>query len=56
MSKYFDGESSMLQYFCVLTFFFLSFCFIQEELDSMAKNYPDRFKIYYVLNQVYFCS
>lgn len=23
----------------------------QEELDGMAKNYPDRFKIYYVLNQ-----
>jgi cytochrome-b5 reductase len=29
---------------------------MQEELDSMAKNYPDRFKIYYVLNQVYFYS
>jgi len=37
--------------FCVLTF-----CLMQEELDSMAKNYPDRFKIYYVLNQVYFYS
>ncbi|KAG2618494.1 hypothetical protein PVAP13_3NG079622 [Panicum virgatum] len=24
---------------------------LKEELDSMAKNYPDRFKIYYVLNQ-----
>jgi len=27
---------------------------MQEELDNMAKTYPDRFKIYYVLNQVYF--
>jgi cytochrome-b5 reductase len=26
---------------------------MQEELDNMAKTYPDRFKIYYVLNQVY---
>lgn len=25
---------------------------VQEELDNMAKTYPDRFKIYYVLNQV----
>ncbi|AQK86835.1 ferric-chelate reductase (NADH)2 [Zea mays] len=24
---------------------------LKEELDGMAKNYPDRFKIYYVLNQ-----
>ncbi|KAL5220076.1 hypothetical protein ABZP36_024789 [Zizania latifolia] len=24
---------------------------LKEELDNMAKNYPDRFKIYYVLNQ-----
>ncbi|KAG9136660.1 hypothetical protein Leryth_004448 [Lithospermum erythrorhizon] len=24
---------------------------LKEELDSMAANYPDRFKIYYVLNQ-----
>ncbi|XP_062231698.1 NADH--cytochrome b5 reductase 1-like [Phragmites australis] len=24
---------------------------LKEELDRMAKNYPDRFKIYYVLNQ-----
>jgi hypothetical protein len=26
--------------------------FMQDELDSMAKTYPGRFKIYYVLNQV----
>jgi hypothetical protein len=26
---------------------------VQEELDSMAEEYPDRFKIYYVLNQVH---
>jgi len=26
---------------------------MQEELDSLAKEYPDRFKIYYVLNQVH---
>lgn len=26
--------------------------FMQDELDNMAKTYPDRFKIYYVLNQV----
>lgn len=25
---------------------------VQEELDGLATNYPDRFKIYYVLNQV----
>ena len=25
---------------------------LQEELDGLAANYPDRFKIYYVLNQV----
>lgn len=24
---------------------------LKEELDKMAKNYPDRFKVYYVLNQ-----
>ncbi|KAL7138162.1 hypothetical protein ABFS83_10G145300 [Erythranthe nasuta] len=24
---------------------------LKDELDSLAKNYPDRFKIYYVLNQ-----
>uniref|UniRef100_A0A2N9F139 Oxidoreductase FAD/NAD(P)-binding domain-containing protein n=1 Tax=Fagus sylvatica TaxID=28930 RepID=A0A2N9F139_FAGSY len=24
---------------------------MQEELDGLATNYPDRFKIYYVLNQ-----
>jgi hypothetical protein len=27
-------------------------CHVQEELDGLATNYPDRFKIYYVLNQV----
>ena len=43
----------MLLYLCAHSF---SYRIIQEELDSMAKNYPDRFKIYYVLNQVYFCS
>jgi hypothetical protein len=32
----------------------ISIQFMQEELDNMAKTYPDRFKIYYVLNQVYF--
>lgn len=26
--------------------------YLQEELDGLAANYPDRFKIYYVLNQV----
>jgi hypothetical protein len=25
---------------------------LQEELDGRATNYPDRFKIYYALNQV----
>lgn len=25
---------------------------LQEELDGLAANYPDRFKVYYVLNQV----
>jgi hypothetical protein len=28
--------------------------YMQEELDGLATNYPDRFKIYYVLNQVCF--
>lgn len=27
---------------------------MQEELDGLASNYPTRFKVYYVLNQVYF--
>lgn len=27
---------------------------MQEELDGLASNYPDRFKVYYVLNQVSF--
>jgi hypothetical protein len=26
---------------------------MQDELDNMAKTYPGRFKIYYVLNQVF---
>lgn len=26
--------------------------YLQEELDGLTANYPDRFKIYYVLNQV----
>lgn len=26
--------------------------YLQEELDGLAANYPDRFNIYYVLNQV----
>jgi len=26
--------------------------FMQDELDNMAKTYPGRFKIYYVLNKV----
>lgn len=26
--------------------------YLQEELDGLARNYPDRFQIYYVLNQV----
>lgn len=32
----------------------MKYCFhnLQEELDSLAANYPDRFKVYYVLNQV----
>lgn len=25
----------------------------QEEIDSLASNYPDRFHVYYVLNQVF---
>lgn len=25
---------------------------LKDELDGLARNYPDRFKIYYVLNQV----
>ncbi|KAF9596254.1 hypothetical protein IFM89_008417 [Coptis chinensis] len=25
---------------------------LKEELDSLASNYPDRFKVYYVLNQI----
>jgi hypothetical protein len=35
-------------------YFFLRF--FQEELDNLAKSFPDRFKIYYVLNQVYILS
>jgi hypothetical protein len=27
---------------------------MQEELDGLTTNYPDRFKVYYVLNQVHF--
>lgn len=26
--------------------------YLQEELDGLARNYPDHFQIYYVLNQV----
>ncbi|KAF6172359.1 hypothetical protein GIB67_031259 [Kingdonia uniflora] len=29
---------------------------LKEELDSLASNYPDRFKLFYVLNQVLFGS
>lgn len=25
---------------------------VQEELDGLATNYPDQFKVYFVLNQV----
>lgn len=25
---------------------------LQEELEGLTVNYPDRFKVYYVLNQV----
>lgn len=28
--------------------------FLQEELDNLASNFPNRFNIYYVLNQVLF--
>lgn len=28
--------------------------FLQEELDNLASNFPSRFNIYYVLNQVLF--
>jgi hypothetical protein len=27
---------------------------MQEELDKMAKNYPGHFKMYYVLNKVFY--
>lgn len=29
-----------------------SLSYLQDDLDRMAKMYPDRFKVYYVLNQV----
>lgn len=44
---------SLLSYSTVTVFVCLTSSLMQEELDGMAKNYPDRFKIYYVLNQVY---
>lgn len=30
----------------------LLFILLQEELEGLSANYPDRFKVYYVLNQV----
>lgn len=27
---------------------------MQEELEGLSSNYPDRFKVYYVLNQVWY--
>jgi hypothetical protein len=47
---------SLLSYSTVTVFVCLTSSLMQEELDGMAKNYPDRFKIYYVLNQVYLYS
>ncbi|RWW23823.1 hypothetical protein GW17_00011916 [Ensete ventricosum] len=29
---------------------------LKEELDSLARNYPDRFQIYFVLNQILRCG
>ncbi|KAL3565170.1 hypothetical protein D5086_033216 [Populus alba] len=27
------------------------YCYLQEELDTLAERYPSRFTVYYVLNQ-----